>query len=159
MWPTVTIAAVKAAVQEKEGTPTEKQWLVLDGELLNDDRTLADYFMSHGTTLKLYSALPPAPLLQLYVHSSIGCTTLNVYSCATTVKDVKCVIKRRGGILCEEQRLIFAGRELEDRVIVMSEMTPISILIHHYMTVNQTLAKLLKCNDKRHKLNHNCSSR
>ena len=113
VWYTVTIAAVKAAVQEKEGTPTEKQWLVLDGELLKDDRTLDDYFISHGTTLKLYSA-PPAPPLQLYVLSSIGCTTLNVYSCATTVKDVKCVIKRREGIPCEEQRLIFAGRELED---------------------------------------------
>ena len=114
VWPTVTIADVKAAVRSKEGIPTEKQWLVLDGELLNDDRTLDDYFISHGTTLKLYSAPPPAPPLQLYVHSSIGCTTLNVYSCATTVKDVKCVIKRRGGILCEEQRLIFAGGELED---------------------------------------------
>ena len=94
MWYTVTIAAVKAAVQEKEGTPTEKQWLVLDGELLKDDRTLDDYFISHGTGLKLYLA-PPAPPLQLYVLSSIGCTTLNVYSCATTVKDVKCVIKQR----------------------------------------------------------------
>ena len=113
VWHTVTIADVKAAVQEKEGTPTEKQWLVLDGELLKGDRTLDDYFISHGTTLKLYSA-PPAPPLQLYVLSSIGCTTLNVYSCATTVKDVKCVIKRREGIPCEEQRLIFAGRELED---------------------------------------------
>ena len=114
VWPTVTIADVKVAVRSKEGIPTEKQWLVLDGELLNDDRTLDDYSIITDSTMKLYSAPPAAPPLQLYIHNSIGCTTLNVYSCATTVKNVKCVIKRREGIPCEEQRLIFAGRELED---------------------------------------------
>ena len=108
------IATVKAAVQNKEGIPTEKQWLVFDMELLNNDKTLHDYSIVTDSTLKLYSAPPPTPPLQLYVHSSKRCTTLNVYSCATTVKDVKCVIKRREGIPCEEQRLIFAGRELED---------------------------------------------
>ena len=111
---TVAIATVKAAVQDEEGIPTEKQWLVFDMELLNNDKTLHDYSIITGSTLKLYSAPPPTPPLQLYVHSSIGCTTLNVYSCATTVKDVKCMIKRREGILFEKQRLIFTGRELED---------------------------------------------
>ena len=106
------IEAVKARIQDEQGIPAERQWLTFDGELLSNEGTLNDYSIIAGSTLTLH--LAPQATLQLYVHSSVRCISVNICSHATTITTIKYVIERREGVPWGLQRLIFEGRELEN---------------------------------------------
>ena len=104
-----SIKYVKTQIQDKEGIPIEKQWLVFEGELLNDDSRVSEYSIRNESTLTLLS-VPPS---FLHIHTIFGCTTISTYSCIT-VKDLKVMIQKRQGIPHEEQRLTFGCLQLED---------------------------------------------
>ena len=48
-----TVWALKGAVQDKEGIPPDQQLLIFAGKLLEEERTLAAYGITHGDTLHL----------------------------------------------------------------------------------------------------------
>eukprot|EP00930_Biecheleria_cincta_P050053 TRINITY_DN35237_c0_g1_i1.p1 TRINITY_DN35237_c0_g1~~TRINITY_DN35237_c0_g1_i1.p1 ORF type:complete len:279 (+),score=52.44 TRINITY_DN35237_c0_g1_i1:11-847(+) len=56
-----TIKNMKAAIQEKERIPPDEQTLVFEGRRLEDDLTLADYRIGHGSTVHLVPNLPSLP--------------------------------------------------------------------------------------------------
>ena len=111
--PEDTIASVKAKVHDSQGIPPEDQRLLYGGQQLEDGYTLDDYHIDKNSTLNLVMRLRGG--MCIFVKTLNGKTITIEVNAEEEVSKIKEKIKDKEGIPPHEQRLIYAGKQLEDK--------------------------------------------
>ncbi|VDO15419.1 unnamed protein product [Rodentolepis nana] len=107
------IENLKKKIEDKEGFPIEEQRLIYGGRQLEDDCTFSNYSIQKDSTFHLLLRLRGGGM-QIFVKTLSGKTiTLDVEP-SDTIENVKAKIQAKEGISPQHQRLVFAGKQLED---------------------------------------------
>jgi ubiquitin C len=100
--PRDTVSDIKKGVKYATGISVEEHWLLFDGKEIDDNPTLSDYRIKHGSTLQLEP-------MKISIHTLDGKTIQFDVKPTDTIRAVKQRENEKEG-----QRLLFNGTELED---------------------------------------------
>jgi ubiquitin C len=120
-----TIDTVKSKIQDNQGFPKDRQCIIFANKQLEDDSTLADLEICKDSTLLLV-LLPavhhpaihypdgPGDKMRIFVRELGGKTITLQVERTEIIYNVKMKIYKVDGSRPAQQRLLFAGRQLED---------------------------------------------
>jgi ubiquitin C len=109
-----TIATLKAMIEDNMGFPKALQCLIFGKKQLKDNATLANHNICNESTLLLVLHPLSEGAMQIFVKMLTGRTVTLKVDSAETIDIVKVKIYEQDGTPPTYQRIIFAGRQLED---------------------------------------------
>ena len=107
-----TLGKIKEKLKSKYQIPTNNYLLEYEGEKLDDYQTLDDLNIEKDT--KIILKFFYCPMIQILVKTWLGSTFCLEVETSNTIEYVKKLLEKKNGIKTYEQRLIFAGKTLDD---------------------------------------------
>jgi ubiquitin len=107
-----TVYVLKSRIQDREGIPPYEQVIIFAGKRLEDEQTLSYYNIQENSILHLVLSFRGG--MQIFVKTLTGKTITLEVEPSESIDEIKLKIQDLEGIPPDQQRIIFAGKQIED---------------------------------------------
>lgn len=124
-----TVKDVKLKIRKKEGIPLHQQKLIFSGVEMKDNYRLSKYGIRKGTTIHLV-----LKLIQISIKTITGGTITLEVDPSDTLEKVKSQIQDKEGIPAGQQKLFYAGNQLDNKRILSDCFIQKNSVLYLYWT-------------------------